>query len=107
VRIITDNAKAEDLGSDVDRFRQAGIPLLIDRSPFHMHHKFAVIDGETLLTGSYNWTLGAARDNVENLIVVNDPRLVSAFSRAFAALWKKLDQPPDPRGTSVFRNNPG
>ena len=29
----------------------------------HMHHKFAIFDGERLINGSYNWTRGAA--NVE------------------------------------------
>jgi hypothetical protein len=45
VRIITDDAKAEDLGSDVARFERSGIPTRVDRSPFHMHHKFAILDG--------------------------------------------------------------
>jgi cardiolipin hydrolase len=90
VRIITDDAKADDLGSDVDRLERAGIPLRIDRSPFHMHHKFAILDGATLLTGSYNWTRGAARDNEENLIVTDEPRFVSPFSATFARLWAKL-----------------
>jgi len=90
MRILTDDAKAEDLGSDVERFERAGIPLRVDRSPFHMHHKFAIVDGETLLTGSYNWTRGAARDNEENVIVTNDPRLVSAFAERFEHLWAKL-----------------
>lgn len=35
-----------------------------------MHHKFCVIDGETLLLGSYNWTYRAAHRNRENLIVL-------------------------------------
>jgi mitochondrial cardiolipin hydrolase len=91
VRIITDDAKAEDLGSDVGRFEEAGIPTRVDRSPFHMHHKFAILDGGTLLTGSYNWTRGAARDNEENLIVTTDPRFLAPFKEAFDRLWRKLD----------------
>ncbi len=91
VRIITDDAKAEDLGSDVDRFERAGIAVRVDQSPFHMHHKFAILDGTTLLTGSYNWTRGAARDNEENLIVTSDPRFLTPFARAFDRLWTRLD----------------
>lgn len=90
VRIISDDAKAEDLGSDLDRFDREGVAMRLDRSPFHMHHKFAVVDGATLLTGSYNWTRGAARDNQENLIITDDPRLVSRFVEAFDRLWAKL-----------------
>lgn len=90
VRIVTDDAKAEDLGSDVDRFERSGIPTRVDRSPYHMHHKFAILDGQTLLTGSYNWTRGAARDNEENLIVTTDPRLLAPFIGTFDRLWAKL-----------------
>jgi mitochondrial cardiolipin hydrolase len=90
IRVITDNAKAEDLGSDVGRFEQAGIPLRVDRSPYHMHHKFAIFDASTLLTGSYNWTRGAAVDNEENLIVTNEPRLVGPFCSTFDHLWANL-----------------
>ena len=90
VRIIADDAKAEDLGSDVERFERSGIPTRVDRSPFHMHHKFAILDGETLQTGSYNWTRGAARDNEENLIVTADPRFVTPFQGTFDRLWAKL-----------------
>ena len=93
VRIIADDAKAEDLGSDVGRFERAGIPTRVDRSPFHMHHKFAILDGETLLTGSYNWTRGAARDNEENLIVTTDPRFLAPFRGTFDRLWAKLASP--------------
>jgi phosphatidylserine/phosphatidylglycerophosphate/cardiolipin synthase-like enzyme len=55
-----------------------------------MHHKFAVVDGKTFLTGSYNWTRGAARDNEENLVVTDDPRPVSSYSEAFERLWTRL-----------------
>ena len=90
VRIITDNDKAEDLGSDIPKFLAAGIPLLVDRTPFHMHHKFAIFDGVRLLNGSYNWTRGAAEQNLENVIDTADAKLLAAFQREFDAIWDKL-----------------
>lgn len=90
VRIITDNDKAADLGSDADRFLDAGVALRVDRTEFHMHHKFAVFDNSILLNGSYNWTRGAAMNNEENFIVTNNQRLVTIFSSTFEDLWSKL-----------------
>jgi mitochondrial cardiolipin hydrolase len=90
VRVVTDDEKATDPGSDVGWFEQEGIPVRVDRTQFHMHHKFAVFDGARLLSGSYNWTRGAARDNDENFIVVSDPRLIGAFCGAFEQIWGRL-----------------
>ena len=102
VRVIADDSKADDPGSDVDRLGREGVPVRLDRSPFHMHHKFAVLDGEALLTGSYNWTRGAAVENEENIIVTGDRRLVSPFVDAFDRLWRAtgaVTRPPDDRRT--------
>lgn len=89
IRIVSDNEKSLDLGSDVAQLAAGGVPVRIDTSPYHMHHKFAIFDGATLLTGSYNWTLGAARDNEENLIVTGDANLLREFQQVFDALWGK------------------
>lgn len=91
VRIITDDEKASDLGSDVDRFESEQIPLRIDRTPAHMHHKYAIFDTQTLLTGSYNWTRAAARDNQENMITTTDGDLLREFTRHFEQLWLNLE----------------
>jgi len=90
VRIVSDNEKALDPGSDVQRLAQAGVPVRIDDSPYFMHHKFAIFDGDLLLTGSYNWTRGAADNNAENLILSNDRRLLTAFRGEFDRLWAKF-----------------
>ncbi len=87
LRIITDNEKAYDAGSDVSRFREAGIPVVVDETPFHMHHKFAIFDGQRLLNGSYNWTRGAAAQNEENIIDTDDRNLIAKFQHEFEALW--------------------
>jgi phosphatidylserine/phosphatidylglycerophosphate/cardiolipin synthase-like enzyme len=56
-----------------------------------MHHKFAIFDEGVVLTGSYNWTRGAAMSNEENLILSNDRRLLTAFRGEFERLWKKFE----------------
>ena len=90
VRIITDNEKTADPGSDAQRFQDAGIPLRIDHTQWHMHHKYAIFDRVMLLNGSYNWTRGAAENNEENFLVLNHQPLVSRYQEQFELLWEKL-----------------
>jgi phosphatidylserine/phosphatidylglycerophosphate/cardiolipin synthase-like enzyme len=90
IRLITDNEKEDDVGSDIAALRQSGIPVRVDRSTAHMHHKFALLDQSYLLNGSYNWTRSAAHSNEENLVVSKDAALVAAFSTQFEQLWSAL-----------------
>ncbi len=90
IRIITDDDKAEDLGSDTLRLRDLGIPVRTDHTSHHMHHKFAIFDNATCVTGSYNWTRSAAEYNEENIVVQYDRSLVHQFHNAFDTLWKSL-----------------
>ena len=94
VRLITDNEKAFDRGSDVIALREAGVPVRVDQSAAHMHHKFALFDGRWLLNGSYNWTRSAAAENEENLVLCNDPSLLRQFGAAFDDLWNQLGEAP-------------
>jgi cardiolipin hydrolase len=87
VRIISDDQKAMDLGSDVMDLQSMGIDVRFDVSRAHMHHKFALFDSTTLLSGSYNWTRSAARENQENVVVTDASRMVSAFAEEFSRLW--------------------
>lgn len=88
VRIITDNDKAFDAGSDAQRLARVGIAVRTDDTPDHMHHKFALIDGNTALTGSYNWTRSAAADNFENLLVTDERVIVRSYAQEFDRLWR-------------------
>ena len=92
IRIISDNDKVYDLGSDVQTLSREGINIKIDNSPNHMHNKFAIFDDKIVLTGSYNWTRSAALYNQENLIVTNDNKLVSEFIEEFERLWGMMSE---------------
>ena len=70
--------------------KRAELPVAFDRTPDHMHHKFAVFDNRILVSGSYNWTRSASDRNEENIIVTSDERLVQKFTRRFDALWKEF-----------------
>lgn len=90
IRILTDNDKAFDIGSDIDRLKSLGIKVRTDRTSDHMHHKYAIFDQKWLLTGSYNWTRSASTSNEENFIVTNDAKLLRAFQEDFQRLWDEL-----------------
>ncbi len=94
VRVISDDEKSTDTGSDVARIAKAGLDVRTDSSPSHMHHKFAVFDNERVVTGSYNWTRSAAAHNHENLIISDDDELVLAFSKTFTRLWDRFGETP-------------
>ena len=87
VRIITDNDKTEDKGSDIDWLDQQGVPVRVDRTRHHMHHKFVIADSKQIATGSFNWTMSASKYNHENILLMNDKNVIREFSEEFERLW--------------------
>lgn len=87
VRIITDNYKMHDKGSDILELQREGVAVRIDESDSHMHHKFMVVDDVITLTGSYNWTRSAELYNQENTISIEDESFSNAFNLEFEKLW--------------------
>ncbi|MCW8330768.1 phospholipase D-like domain-containing protein [Photobacterium sp. SDRW27] len=90
VRIITDNDKINDIGSDIEHLSRQGIEVKVDDTRYHMHHKFALFDNERLINGSFNWTRSASQYNSEDLTLTDDKRHVQAFSRHFEQLWRSF-----------------
>ena len=53
-----------------------------------MHNKFMVIDGNSLVTGSFNYTTAAIKHNAENALVLwNVPQLAPQYAAEWARLW--------------------
>lgn len=62
-----------------------GTPTLPDGDM--LHHKFAVIDGSIVITGSQNWSDAANHNNDENIVVINNPTVAAHFQREFDRLY--------------------
>lgn len=91
IRVITDNDKSFDEGSDIKQLAEAGISIKMDATPNHMHHKFMVSDQRVVITGSYNWTRSAARFNHENILLTHEPGVIKSFSSQFEKLWSEMN----------------
>ena len=91
VRIITDDDKSLDVGSDIQSLAREGIAIKMDNTPNHMHNKFMVTDERLAITGSYNWTQSAARFNNENIILVSEAGVVKSFLNEFDKLWHEME----------------
>ncbi|MBM5784973.1 MAG: phospholipase [Cyanobacteria bacterium K_DeepCast_35m_m1_288] len=53
-----------------------------------LHHKFAVIDNRTVVTGSFYWSPSAAHQNDEVLLMIESPLLAAHFTREMDRLWR-------------------
>jgi len=87
VRIILDKKSSKSRYSKFKFFQNKEIiPRPIKRT---MHNKFALIDGNLLITGSYNWTANAENNNHENILFIrNSPEVIKAYSDRFERLWR-------------------
>ncbi len=52
-----------------------------------MHHKTLLIDRQTVVLGSYNFTASAEKSNDENLIVIHSPEIAAQFLREFRRVY--------------------
>ncbi len=89
VRIYLDKDQKEAKYSKSRYLTKQGITIRYSSNSYLMHHKFAVIDNEVVVTGSYNWTASAGERNNENLLVIRDRPLVGRYEQEFDRLWSE------------------
>ncbi len=56
-----------------------------------LHHKFAVIDRQTVITGSHNWSEAANSKNDETLLVIHNSTVAAHFEREFERLYTNAE----------------
>ena len=84
VRVVMDANNAGDQYSGATYLANAGVPVLLDAEHKEAHNKVMLIDGKTILTGSFNFTRAADEQNAENLLVIEGkPKLVAAYKKNF------------------------
>ena len=79
VEIILDKSQRKQNYSSYTFFKNAGIPVFIDSAHSIAHNKIIIIDQETVITGSFNFTKAAETKNAENLLIIKSPELAKKY----------------------------
>src|SRR5262245_39187493 len=93
VRGVFESQNAGGSGADFGRLKAGGVDVLEDGNCYILHHKVIVIDEHTVITGSYNFTGSAERDNDENLVIVDDPNLARLYLDEFERVYAQAQAP--------------
>lgn len=80
VVVIVDSRASVGLGSMARTAATNGVTVLIDGAHAIAHNKVLIVDGSTLITGSFNWTAAAEEHNAENMIIVRDAPTAAAYT---------------------------
>lgn len=89
VKVIAD----EKVNSDgkktvVNYLAKSGVPTRLNGKYANFHHKFMVIDGKKVETGSFNYSSTAAKKNAENVLYLVDvPELAEQYLKEWNRLW--------------------
>jgi phosphatidylserine/phosphatidylglycerophosphate/cardiolipin synthase-like enzyme len=84
---IVEKTSANSTGAEYPRLKAAGLDVRVDANPSFMHSKVVVIDGSTVITGSFNFSASADDSNDENVVVIKDaPDIAAAYSAEYARI---------------------
>jgi phosphatidylserine/phosphatidylglycerophosphate/cardiolipin synthase-like enzyme len=84
VQVILDKSQRTERYSSATFLNNSGIPTFIDSAHAIAHNKVMVIDGQIVITGSFNFTKAAEESNAENLLVIRNAELAGKY----AANWE-------------------
>lgn len=79
VQVVLDKSQRTEKYSSADFLAHAGVPVSIDAKHKIAHNKVMIIDSETVITGSFNFTKLAEEGNAENLLVIRSKDLAAKY----------------------------
>lgn len=87
IRLLTDRLQAAGRSSKVLELFQSGIDVRVHSKHRIEHNKFIVTDNGTAISGSFNWTNPASKENSENCVVMSEVNAIVAYKKRFEELW--------------------
>jgi phosphatidylserine/phosphatidylglycerophosphate/cardiolipin synthase-like enzyme len=80
VQVILDKSQKTEKYTSATFLFNAGVPTFIDGKHKIAHNKIMIIDGKTVITGSFNFSKSAEEGNAENLLLIDSPELAKKYS---------------------------
>jgi phosphatidylserine/phosphatidylglycerophosphate/cardiolipin synthase-like enzyme len=79
VEVILDKSQRKEKYTSATFLANSKIPTYIDDKHAIAHNKVMVIDKETVITGSFNFTKAAEEKNAENLLIIKSKQLAGIY----------------------------
>lgn len=79
IKILYDKQQAKSKHSLLPLLQKTGIACYIDQTKGLAHNKIMIIDNNTIITGSYNWSNNAEYRNAENLLFINNKNIAGKY----------------------------
>jgi len=80
---VLDKSNVKDKYTAADALAKRDIFILIDDKHQIAHNKIIVIDGKTVITGSFNFSKAAEMQNAENLLIIHNRELANIYIQNF------------------------
>jgi phosphatidylserine/phosphatidylglycerophosphate/cardiolipin synthase-like enzyme len=97
VQVILDKSQRTEKYSSADFLANQAVPTMIAADHAIAHNKVIIIDGEMVITGSFNFTKSAQEKNAENVVIIRDPALAAPYTQNWDA-HRQHSQPYVGRG---------
>jgi phosphatidylserine/phosphatidylglycerophosphate/cardiolipin synthase-like enzyme len=89
---VLDDSQRTEKYSSATFLKNAGVPVFIDAKHKIAHNKIILIDEQTIITGSFNFSKAAEEGNAENLLVIHDKlALYKAYEENFQSHLKHAE----------------
>jgi phosphatidylserine/phosphatidylglycerophosphate/cardiolipin synthase-like enzyme len=92
VQGVVEDRFAESTGSEVPYLLKNGVDVLRDGNHYLMHHKVIILDGQTVITGSYNFTRNAQEQNDENVLVIHNKEIAARYLEEFQKVYGQAEK---------------
>lgn len=89
VQVIQDGPTAANNFDVIPVLLKGGVSVRGNKAHRIFHHKVMIIDGDIVVTGSYNFTNSAEKSNAENMIVLRSAPLAQQYYKNFISHWER------------------
>jgi phosphatidylserine/phosphatidylglycerophosphate/cardiolipin synthase-like enzyme len=86
--VFDEGQNASNKGGEYPTFLAAGYDVKLDGISGLLHSKVIIIDGKTVITGSFNFSAAAEKSNDENIVIIHDAGIAGQYLQAFEPVYR-------------------
>jgi len=91
VQGIFENRNSTASWSQLPPLHCAGASMRQDGNSYVLHHKVIIIDDDTVVTGSFNFSGNASKSNDENLVIIKNKDIASFYIDEWQRMWDNAE----------------